>query len=77
MKVVVLDKFADKFDFRKKYEKGQIVEFDDDIAKDLIARKLVKKYETSEKPNPVKHTQVNKQESVKKQKKDELSGSNT
>lgn len=77
MKVVVLDKFADKFDFRKKYEKGQIVEFDDDRAKDLIARKLVKKYETSKKPNPVKHTQVNKQESVKKQKKDELSGSNT
>jgi len=77
MKVVVLDKFADKFDFRKKYEKGQIVEFDDDRAKDLIARKLVKKYETSEKPNPVKHTQVKKQESVKKQKKDELSGSNT
>lgn len=72
MKVVVLDKFADKFDFGIKYERGQIVEFDDDRAKDLIARKLVKKYETAEKQKP-----VNKQTQVKKQKKDELSGSNT
>lgn len=67
MKVVVLDKFADKFDFRKKYEKGQIVEFEDDRAKNLIERKLVKKYETVKKQKPVKQTQVKKQS-----KQDEL-----
>ena len=42
MKVEVLQRFGDIKDFAKKYEVGQIYEFDDDRAKGIIARGLAK-----------------------------------
>lgn len=52
MKVVVLSYFADKSDFRIKYEKGQVVEFPEERAEELISLNLVEKKE--DKPKQTK-----------------------
>ena len=45
MKVMILSNFADKSDFRIKYEKGQVIEFPDKRAEELITLNLVEKKE--------------------------------
>ena len=42
MKVVVLKRFRDKFDGKTRYQPGEVVEFADERAKDLIERGLAK-----------------------------------
>lgn len=50
MKVVVLSRFADKSDFRIKYEKGQVVDFLKERADNLIVRNLVEEFKKEDKP---------------------------
>lgn len=53
MKVIVIERFGDKDNFTIKYEVGKEYEFEDERAKSLIERKLVKAVEEvdSEKDN--------------------------
>ena len=54
MKVMILSNFADKSDFRIKYEKGQVKEFPEERAEELIALNLVEKKEDKLKPTKPK-----------------------
>lgn len=53
MKVVVLKRFRDKFDGKTRYQPGEVVEFVDERAKDLIERGLAKAEEVIEESSSI------------------------
>ena len=68
MKVEILHKFRDKDHFETVYQAGEIKDFDNDRAADLISRGLVKSLEELEpehEPNPVEDADANKGEEQK------------